>query len=192
MSRYLIDSHDITNFNRSKRELQTFLMFCVLVAGKNSAVQAKKLNEFLSEAPNNMLPFTYLWNLYYTGRLMEKMMDHKLGQYTRLEQCFKEIMMYGEDLDNINVMMLEAFSGIGPKTARFFLTHSRPNTSFAVLDTHVLRWMREELGVPTPKNTPSGKQYLRLEKEFLSACAGLGKSPAALDLEIWSRYNRGV
>jgi thermostable 8-oxoguanine DNA glycosylase len=193
MSRYLIDPHKITNFNRTNRELQTFYMFCVLVAGKNSAIQARKLDAFLSEAPYNMLPFSYINKLWYDNQLMDKMMEHKLGQYKRLFKCFTETFRSVECLRRTSVFALERVFGVGPKTARFFLTHSRETAqNFAVLDTHVLRWMRDELGVDAPKATPNGTRYSELEQTFLRYCRKVGATPAELDLHIWSKYNKGV
>ena len=192
MSRYLIDPHQITRYGRTKRELQTFYMFCVLVAGKNSAIQARKLNEFLSDAPGDMLPFDYIAELWKTNRLMMKMHEHKLGQYKRLFKCFTETHRSVLDLNTTDVTALESVFGVGPKTARFFLTHTQRGTRFAVLDTHVLKWMREKMGVPAPKATPNGERYLKLEKLFLSYCDEVDLTPAELDLEIWSKYNKGV
>ena len=39
---------DITNYNRTDVELQTFWLFCVLVAGKNSDTTAKLVKKLLA------------------------------------------------------------------------------------------------------------------------------------------------
>jgi len=85
---------------------------------------------------------------------------------------------------------LEAVYGVGPKTARFFLTHSRPDQNFAVLDTHILRWMRVNVDAYAPRATPSGKRYAEVEQDFLAYCAERNVSPAELDLQIWSEGSR--
>jgi hypothetical protein len=188
--RYLIDPHAITNFERSKRELQTFWLFCVLVAGKNSAVQSRKLNEFLGTARCNQLPFSFIQTLSDDGILGLATRHHKLGQYNRLYRCFTESLNL--DLRNCTVQDLEAIHGVGPKTARFFLTHSRPDQKFAILDTHVLRWMSTWVCAHVPRSTPSGGTYLHLERLFLDYCKTHSTTPAKLDLQIWSSYNKGV
>jgi thermostable 8-oxoguanine DNA glycosylase len=191
---YLIDSHDITNYNRSTEELQLFWLFCVLVAGKNSDIQARKLSDFLTKMESTVpgyiarTPFQYIEWLYIQGQLEDAVKAEKLGQYSRIIPCFVDSLKF--DLEYCTLFGLESIHGVGPKTSRFFLLHSRPDQNYAVLDTHILRWMREELNVDTPKNTPSRKRYLELEQIYLEHCERNELSPAELDLEIWSRYNR--
>jgi thermostable 8-oxoguanine DNA glycosylase len=183
--KYLIDPHNITDFNRSDAELEAFWLFCVLVAGKNSKIQAKKLANFLKPAvAAGISPFRYI-ELRQHKFLDEDIKAEKLGQYTRIHKCFIESLKL--DLRNCTVEDLEAVSGVGPKTARFFLTHSRPNQQFAVLDTHILKWLSAKLDdVKVPKATPSGKKYRKFEKMFLQLCEDGGKTPAEMDLEVWS------
>ena len=187
---FAIDPHNITNYNRSDEELELFWLFSVLVAGKNSRIQAGKLDEFLSDSSNfSVSPFSYIRYLVVQDFLRHTLEVHKLGQYNRLVPCFEQSLDL--DLRKCSVEDLEAIHGVGPKTARFFILHTRRDEHHAVLDTHILRWMREELGVDTPKNTPTGKRYFELEKVFLNYCAENSKFPAELDLEIWSKYNKG-
>jgi thermostable 8-oxoguanine DNA glycosylase len=75
------------------------------------------------------------------------------------------------------------------KTSRCFIIHSRPNAQYAALDTHILKHMRS-LGYDTPKSTPSKKQYLHLEKEFLKLAKKADMSPANYDLMIWNKYSK--
>lgn len=187
---YAIDPHNITDYNRSIGQQQAFWLFGILAAGKNSEVQSKKLAQFLYPAERaGIRPFDLIKQLNSVGMLDHVLRFNKLGQYTRIFRAFSESVNL--KLHKCKLEDLEAVHGVGPKTARFFLLHSRAGVFHAVLDTHILRWMREELGVETPKNTPSGKRYLELEKVFLNYCAENAKFPAELDLEIWSKYNRG-
>ena len=41
----MIDPYKITNYNRTESQLQEFLLFCILVAGKTAYIQAKKLED---------------------------------------------------------------------------------------------------------------------------------------------------
>lgn len=184
----MIDPRDIINFNRTEEELEELLLFCIIVAGKTASVQAKKLESFLTKEKFKSSPFNLL--RYYIKKkiLLKKIKDSKLGQYNRLKRAFVEVL-------NLNVTLctveeLERITGIGPKTARFFILHSRPNQNIAVLDTHVLKWLRDELGIDTPKSTPSSKKYLELEQSFLGYCKEHNKNPAKFDLEIWNKYSR--
>lgn len=189
----MIDPTNITKFNRTEAELEEFLLFCILVAGKNSNVQAKKLEKFLTDYSDRpMDPFTLIRYLIFMGQsaLMSWMKMSKLGQYTRLEKCFTELMFLQGKLSTCSVSDLEAISGIGPKTARFFLTHTRPNQQFAVLDTHMLRYLRDMGYDKVPASTPSGKKYREWELVVLDKALSHGMSAADFDLMIWNKYSK--
>jgi len=184
----MIDPRNITNFNRSEEELEELLLFCIIVAGKTASIQAKKLELFLTKEKFKSSPFNLL--RYYIKRkiLLKKIKESKLGQYNRLKKAFVEVLSL--NVKTCTVEELESITGIGPKTARFFILHSRPNQNIAVLDTHVLKWLKNELSIDTPKSTPSSKKYLELEQVFLEHCKAHNKNPAQFDLEIWNKYSR--
>jgi thermostable 8-oxoguanine DNA glycosylase len=179
-----IDPHNITDFNRNNSKLEEFLLFCVVVAGKKSSIQAVKLQQFLDA--NTHEPFSFIRCLNVCGTLRDRIEQVKLGQYERLVECFKTLAYSNHDLRTVTVEQLESIPGIGPKTARFFVMHTRRNQPYACLDTHVLKWLKAQGVENVPKNTPSGKNYLRLEKEYLRLCAEKGMDPAGLDLLVWS------
>lgn len=188
--RYYVDPHQITNYNRSVEELQSFWMFAILAAGKKAVIQARKLAEFLHPIEKtDARPFDYLMELKRTNALDDVIREHKLGQYSRVSRCFTESMEL--DLKDVSVKDLESIYGVGSKTARFFLLHSRENQEFAVLDTHILKWMRNELGISVPKSTPpAGAKYDELEAIFLNHAKSKNISPADLDLSIWKKYTK--
>ena len=112
----------------------------------------------------------------------------RLGQYTRLNRCFEESLSL--DLRNDPVEAFEAIHGIGPKTARMFMMHSRPNQRLAALDTHLLKHLKAN-GYEVPKATPSStKQYRSLEIAFLELADKAGQSAAEYDLMIWKKYSK--
>jgi len=190
----MITPTNITNYNRTQAELEEFILFAILVAGKTAKTQAKKLEEFLSDIEGET-PFAKLTNLvmnsetFQAEALDDKMRKHKLGQYLRLKVAFLGVLMHRNKLDTITLDELESLHGIGPKTARFFLLHSRPNQKIAALDTHILKFMSEK-GYKVPKTTPSKKKYGQIEKDFLTECEKAGKDVAEMDLEIWKSYSK--
>ncbi|NBW99491.1 hypothetical protein EBR03_07970 [bacterium] len=193
----MITPTNITNYNRTQAELEEFLMFAILVAGKTAKVQAEKLEKFLRLGFFlNKSPFEFLeWidvdaqRVDYT--LDEHMKHAKLGQYNRLEKAFRGILKFKGKLDSVTIEELESVDGIGPKTARFFLLHSRPDQKVAALDTHILKFLAMK-GYKVPKATPSNKKkYRKIELDFLSECERLQKDPATLDLQIWKAYSTG-
>jgi len=190
----MITPTEITNYNRTENELEEFLLFAILVAGKTAKTQAKKLEGFLADRPKNKIgnpcsPFEYINYLRMTHSLTTQMMKHKLGQYKRLYRAFSGILRFEGWLDEVSVEDLESVNGIGSKTARFFVLHSRPNTRVAVLDTHILKYLKEN-GHNVPKTTPSKKKYTEIEKLFISIADSLSIGIAELDLAIWKRFSQ--
>jgi len=189
----MIDPTDVTHFDRSQEELEEFLLFCIIVAGKRARMQAPKLENFLSsnsQHSNKLEPFAIIRRLARAGKLGEAVREARLGQYGRLTRCFEAVTEM--DLKTCGTQDLERISGIGPKTSRYFLLHSRPGTRVAVLDRHILRWMSERLGVKTPANTPpAGPAYDRLEADYLRYCQASNVAPADLDLAIWNKLSEG-
>jgi thermostable 8-oxoguanine DNA glycosylase len=160
-----------------------------MVAGKNAKQTAKKLEKYLAVARFLQLtPFDYLKHqIQKVDALMnldEAMKEYKLGQYKRLHAAFTGIVQFKNKLKNVTLEELESINGIGPKTARFFILHSRTNQKIAVLDTHILKWMKEQ-GYDVPKATPPKKRYGIIEQQFLTEARKREMEPAELDLEIW-------
>jgi endonuclease III len=110
---------------------------------------------------------------------------NKVGQYGRIERALRESLNL--DLRTASVAELMNVFGVGAKSSRFFVLHSRANCDCAVLDVHILRWMRKR-GIQTPEQTPSGKKYLELERVFLALARGeFPNVPIAqVDLLIWA------
>lgn len=201
----MITPTTITNYNRTEEELEEFLMFAILVAGKGAEQQAKKLDAFLDTIMSMGMgaeDYTPFDGLGYSISLEEFFKDyhkkeinlldrqmkmHKLGQYNRVGHAFKEILKFKGKLKKVTIEELESVNGIGSKTARFFILHSRPDAKVAVLDTHILKWLSEK-GYKVPKATPAKKKYAEIEKLFLTEAINHQMTPADLDLSIWKSY----
>jgi thermostable 8-oxoguanine DNA glycosylase len=110
-----------------------------------------------------------------------------IGCYNNKAKSMWDLVNKGLDLKKCSVEDLESVHGIGPKTARCFIIHSRKNARHAGLDTHILKFLREK-GHEVPKATPTGKKYRELEGVFLDYADKSGKSVAEFDLDIWRHY----
>lgn len=184
----MIDPTDVIKYDRTQSELEEWWLFSVLVAGKTAATQARLLDGFLSEnGQAKDTPFDVVRRLVAMGTLEYRMREARLGQYTRLARCFAESLIL--DLQHAPLESLEAVHGVGPKTARMFVMHSRPNQRVAALDTHILKHLGEH-GHKVPKSTPTGAKYRELELVFLELADKEGQSPSEYDLTIWKRYAR--
>lgn len=179
-----INPLNITNFDRTYSELQAFWIFCVVVAGRNADFAARSVAALLSRR-GSMTPFNYLKSLGEHG-VHNCLVAHRVGQYTRISKALNESLNL--DLRKVSLEQLMAIHGVGPKTARFFLLHSRPGLDLAVLDTHILAWLRDK-GIETPPSTPGNmERYEELERLFIhmrKACFP-SMAPAQADLLIWA------
>ena len=183
-----VDPKNITAFNRTDAELQAFWLFSLFVAGKNSDYASQRLSRLLLKARwNEQNPFDYLRELGETG-IHNALVAAKIGQYGRLTKAVTQSLSL--DLRTATLQDLMNVYGCGPKTARFFLLHSRPQCECAVLDTHILAWMRSK-GVGAPAATPSGEKYLFLERMFLNMAQAEfpHMSIAQIDLLLWMKQS---
>jgi hypothetical protein len=191
----MIDPNDVTNPARTPAELEEFLLFCVVVAGKNADQQSAKLERFLAGRG----PFSHVRKAGKAGNLVALLRDVKLGKYSLLSRSFSELAHSGVDLSAATWEELTRFPGIGIKTAKFFVLHSRKAQMHGVLDTHVLAWMREHwhgIGPPVPRHSPQDPRAYRFWETVYFGMASArrhGAGPidwAKFDLDLW-RERRG-
>ena len=178
------------NFNRTQSELEEFLLLCIFVAGKSSKTQYKKLELFLDEIDTTNGIFDALSKLSI-DEIKQKLIKVKAGQYNRLCGCLFILSRKNLDLQTCTCEELEAIPGIGMKTSRFFITYSRLTNSYAILDTHILKFIKENIDERAPKSTPTVKvTYKYWEDLFLYWCEVRNKNVADFDLEVWKSYAR--
>ena len=192
----MIDPNNITNYNRTQAELEEFLLFAIVVAGKNSKVQAQKLNEYLNISTRaDNTPFKAIQNDCHYGTLDTYLRSVKLGQYNRLIKTFHQVMIQNQvkPLNDWGFSDLVQIDGIGPKTANFFLLHSQEDYNEAVLDTHILKWIRSLGYDKAPISTPNDpKKYRMWNMTFKHLAKTLYPhlTLAEADLKIWTQYNK--
>lgn len=188
----MIDASNITNYKQSNEQLEMSLLFWVLAAGKNGTRAANITNKLVKKiCSDGYTPFFSL------AMLPQESIAHMLkelgsGCHNIKGRTIYELTHAGLNLRTCGPQDLEKIHGIGKKTSRCFILHSRKNAKAAGLDTHILKFL-DIIGVPNvPKSTPSSnKEYLRLEQEFLKACDHYKMKPAELDLRVWNEYSVG-
>ena len=190
----MIDPTKITDYNLSIPELEERILFWVAAAGKNGRVAAKSIDKLLSFINTNDSPFSKIrYIIENEGLISLKTLMKKcgIGCYNNKATTFRDLAYSGTDLKNCSAEDLEKVKGIGMKTSRCFILHSRKGARYAGLDTHILKYLRIFNIEYVPKSTPSSKKlYLRLEKDFLILADLFKMDPADLDLEIWNYYSK--
>ena len=183
----VIDPKNITDFNRTDSQLEMFWLFCISVAGKNSDTTSKLLSLMFYSQQDS--PFEFLRDLGQTG-IHNMLVVHRSGQYRRISKAFTQSL--GLDLRTCTLEDLLSIYGVGPKTARFFLLHSREDCQHAVLDTHILKWMKDHGIDNAPDTTPQNKKtYIEYENMFYLLVQHYfpGLSLAQADLLIWTQQS---
>ena len=186
----MIDPSKITNYDLTAPELEERLLWWVCAAGKNGTTASRLLDLLM----NTLGGYTY--NPFQAIRMLPRdvlplvLKTTGIGCYTHKARTMNELVRSNLDLKICTAEDLEQIYGIGMKTSRCFILHSRKEAQYAGLDTHILKFLREE-GYATPKSTPPKKKYLELEKIFLEIAEKRKKSPADLDLEVWNAYSIG-
>jgi thermostable 8-oxoguanine DNA glycosylase len=199
----MINPSNITNYNLDENEIEITLLFWLLVSGKTAKTTAKCLDSLI-EIMNNwhnqiygekkFSPFEMIKNMdtFYKevssdwlAILMKKV---GIGCYGFKSRGCIELSNGNLDLRSCSPEDLEKITGIGPKTSRAFIIHSRPNQKYACLDTHVLHFMRDK-GYDVPHSTPTGKKYKQIEQIWLKLANESGMSLTDYDLKIWKEYS---
>lgn len=170
------------------------MVFAICVAGKNANTTALALNPIFDWAERKGdMPIFYIEraiSVQGNGFLRDKGIGCYNNRAKTIYQLAEKIAANKDFLRIATVTDLEQIHGIGPKTARFFVMHSRHNQRLAALDTHILKELKAE-GFKVPKSTPpAGLRYNQLEQAFISLADRAGMSVADYDLMIWKKYRK--
>jgi len=193
----MVDPSKITNYNLTGPQLEETLLFWVCAAGKNGRTAARCLDSLLKDIGGTKHPFKTIraywhWCMATPQDVIPfrfKLKEHGIGCYSNKARTMVELAHSKLNLKTCTTDDLESIYGIGFKTARCFILHSRKDARVAGLDTHILKNLRA-LGYDAPMSTPSSKkQYLTFEKIVLSLADEAGMSPADYDLMVWNKYS---
>lgn len=198
----MIDPQNVTNYHRTPEQLEEFILFCVLVAGKNARTTANNLDKLLRRIStvyshckiNHNSPFALLWTVRNELNIVLK--EHGFGCYNiKADTIIELITIFTEDvfgdmpnLATCTVWDLEKIKGIGRKTSRYFILHTRARANVAALDTHILKYLRDN-GYLAPLATPQSNKYYYWEQIFLKLVPP-NMTVAEFDLDIWNRYSK--
>jgi len=186
----MIDPINITKFDNTTEQLEENLLFWVLAAGKNAITSSKNLEKVLSDAHARFgiapyKPFHVLNRIEDISSLLKL---HGIGCYNNKSRTIRELLNANLDLHACSTEDLENIYGIGMKTSRCFIIHTRKNAKYAGLDVHILSFLKDQ-GYSVPSQTPTNKKkYLEIERIFLDIVSKTKYSVAEYDLMIWKKY----
>jgi len=184
----MIDETNITNYHLTYDELQEYIIFWILAAGKRGDRAAKIVNDWILNIKKTEHIFD-TFKKYTLTELIELCRQSGTGCQSIKGRSIHSIIHSNLDLTTCTPDDLEKIYGIGMKTSRCFIIHSRENAAYAGLDVHILKFLsRLDLNIPIPKSTPPRKIYLQLEQIVLRLANEFNMTPAAFDLMIWNTY----
>ena len=174
-----------------KYEKEYFLIFSIIVAGRNAKMATEKTWRLLEFTWGEETPFDLIKHYIDHNTLTQKLKSLKIGQYTRIEKALKDIINLNVETCTLDDLL--ACHGVGNKTARFFLLNTRKDAEYAVLDTHVLKWLNSLFGnwMSVPKSTPtSGSRYALWEYKAIQTMKKEypERTLAQADFEIWKTF----
>lgn len=191
----MIDPEKITNYRLTDTQLEEHILFWVCAAGKNGHTAAKSLDKLLKMVCGPYgTPMASIFRAYSLYDLSQCMKACGIGCYNNKARTFKELSteyLTGRlNLRTCTAEDLEKIHGIGMKTSRCFILHSRYGARYAGLDIHLLKHLRTKGVENVPKSTPSSKkEYERLEQQILKMADVANMTPAEYDLKIWNKYS---
>jgi hypothetical protein len=126
----------IQKFDRTERELQEFLLFCIFTSGrigKKSSEISRKLDLFLNDKSNkkNIRPFDWIDLIASIksnhGRdyLYLFLVGYGLLSNKRTLKCLREVTRLRKKLKEVTENDLKSIHGIGKAIASFFITNTR-------------------------------------------------------------------
>ena len=120
----------MSNYSSSDFELEEVILFWICAAGKNGVTAARCLGNLLKNwglSFKEESPFKIIQILDRKNSLEKELKRFGIGCYTNKASFFRSLVYSGINLRTCSVDDLESIKGIGPKTARCFLIHSRRN-----------------------------------------------------------------
>lgn len=206
----MIDPRNVTSYGLPPEGLEEQLLFWVLAAGKTALVAAGQLEAILDRArfvASHMVaadagPFDVLraYRAPASPRVIRKLLrNYGVGCHGLKSRCINALLDLRLDLARCSVEELDAVPGIGPKTARCFVLHTREGADVSGLDTHILAELADEKRrrkarwrkVPSATLTAAGT-YAYWERIVRRLAAEAGLSMAEYDLAVWNRRHRRV
>ena len=108
---------------------------------------------------------------------------HILQKYISL----RDMVNYFSDYKKLRLELISLCYGIGPKQASHFLKNIGFTDRIAVIDTHILNYLKlDNINIPNKYSITSIKNYEYIENLFLSnVCKKFNYPASIVDQSIW-------
>jgi hypothetical protein len=178
----LVEPTRLTNYHRTDGELEALVIYAVMAWGREASRAQRAVSVLLDHCPPAVSPFKQIRLASAAGMLRAALEATRIGDYAKRQRALERAIAH--DPRTVSVEVLSACVGL--KSARLVALHSRRDASCAVLDRHVLAYLRD-LGYAVPeRDTPrNSHRYQAIEALVLAECARQGRHPAELDLTTW-------
>jgi len=101
-------------------------------------------------------------------------------------QSLRKILFSAGSAREAREILVKQVWGFGPKQASLFLRRVGYSAQLAVLDTHILDYLRLARGIdPKPSALSRLPSYEQIEAEFQRVAADFGHSVGCVDLAMW-------
>ena len=126
----------------------------------------------------------------FPKRRAKDIVQAAIGLYSE-KNGILELLRREENESAMRSELVNLVSGIGLKQASHFLRNVGYSNNLAIIDTHVIEFLKQILGVATKKPTNVNHNlYLAYEELLIELCSLLGLDLSLFDSVIW-RYMRG-
>lgn len=199
----------LIDYKRNLEQLEELIIYLILVAGGNSNRTITSMEKLDAKCETRYpLSFDNIRQLCVAGHSTTGTFVNQTQLANILKECgfrlynqranfllraYNTVRYDISGLRKASVDELEKIPGIGMKSARLFLMATRPNVQLAALDTHIMKFLRDNEYINADEKliTPTSKRkYKRFESIFLNHVPK-PFSPAEYDLAIWNIYARG-
>lgn len=188
---YWVVADDMYNWANTRERRELVMLFSIMAAGKSADRTSDALNYMMHTLPGST-PFDKIRRMVKRHDALEKLKTFCIGQHNRILKAFREVVEYDVDSTPPDPEKLRQIPGIGLKTSRFVALVYDRSLKLAVLDTHVLKFLRNQLEIDAPTGTPASmKVYDRLSRPIIRLAELLGMTCGDLDLVLWRLGKEG-
>src|SRR5207247_4699971 len=99
---------------------------------------------------------------------------------------FQAILRAARSASDARESLVEAVAGFGPKQASLYLRRVGFSSELAILDTHILDYLRMARGIDSkPGSLSRLSMYEQIEQEFRRVASDFGHAVGCVDLAMW-------